>query len=396
LWLPLWAGAADPWLLAFPDVAFDSTHAYFSNPQWTVFYPVQVGNLITVPRDSLSGRHLLPDPVRPSNSALTTEYSFICDGSTLICRSPDGRDTLRALPPPTSEAIACLRGGAAQGVNSPALVETMGPAFGTDSAVWFGLTLRDRMSGSEVAGIGWFGPYTNYFGRVYSPVLSGYHPQWVGARRDSIYALFVRSRKGKPADTRLIAFNPRDSALTEIHLAREGVPGDIVLSIVNWNDTLLIATDCAVAIWKPHSRPQAWESFAWAANRTVLLYLRTFPDGNPVEFMPLKSNTPTDVKALIGDWLQVVAPLGTEGYVNAAEWDEHSVLWSQRNWNCGDSLCFVRLRVPMKGVMVETDFTNTALTYLDTDSNGVKVGFKAAWARLETLAPVMMPLPPAR
>jgi hypothetical protein len=47
----------------------------------------------------------------------------------------------------------------------------------------------------------------------------------------------------------------------------------------------------------------------------------------------------------------------------------------------------------MKGVMVETDFTNTALTYLDRDRDGVKVGFKAAWARLETMAPVMIPLP---
>jgi hypothetical protein len=50
------------------------------------------------------------------------------------------------------------------------------------------------------------------------------------------------------------------------------------------------------------------------------------------------------------------------------------------------------LRIPHKGDMLETDFTNTALTYIDRDYQGVKVGFKAAWAREETMAPVMVPV----
>jgi hypothetical protein len=394
----LCAGAAQPWLLAFPDIAYDSTHAYFSGPQWTAYYLPQIGTIGTVPRDSLTARSLLPAPVQPSHVAHTAEYDFICNGDTLVCRSPDGRDTMRTLPPPTSDAIACLSGPDAQNADPTALEESLGPAFGAANVVWFGLTLRDPASGAQAAGIGWFDPQTNRFGRAYSPSLSGYRPQWVGARHDSIYALFSRKAKGEPAQSRLVAFDPVTSYLAEINLAREGVPGDVVLSIVQWNDTLLIATDCAVAIWTPHRRPVAWQTFAWAANRTVHLYLKTFPGGDPakgkvVEYMPLKSNTPTDVKALVGDWLQVVAPLGIEGYVDPPEWEKHSVLWSQRNWSCGDSLCFVRLRVPMKGVMVETDFTNTALIYLDRDRDGVKVGFKAAWARLETMAPVMMPLP---
>jgi hypothetical protein len=398
LLLPLCAGAAQPWLLAFPDIACDSTHAYFSGPEWTAFYPAQIGNLVTVPRESLTVRHLLPDAVLPSGIAYTREHSFICDGTTLVCRGPDGRDTVRTLPPPTSDAVACLAGAGAQNPNPAMLEESMGPAFATDSVVWFGLTLRDPESLAHAAGIGWFDPYTNYFGRVYSPSLSGYQPQWVGARDDSVYALFNRKPKGKPAKSRLVAFDPLTSYLAEIDLAREGVPGDVVLSIVQWNDTLLIATDRAVAIWPPRRRPVAWQSIAWASNRTVRLYLKTFPGGDPaagkaIEYMPLRSNTPTDVKAMIGDWMQVVAPLGIEGYVDPEEWETHNVLWSQRNWSCGDSLCFVRLRVKMKGVMVETDFTNTALTYLDRDRDGVKVGFKAAWARLETMAPVMIPLP---
>jgi hypothetical protein len=395
LLLPLCAGAAQPWVLAFPDIAYDSTHAYFSGPQWTAFYAVKIGNLVTVPRDSLTVRHLLPDPVQPVGVAHTAEYGFICDGSTLVCRGFDGRDTLRTLLPPTSDAIACLTGAGTRNPNPADLQERMSPAFGTDSVVWFGLTLRDPESGAETAGLGWFDPHTNYFGRVYSPSLAGYQPQWVGARDDSVYVLFSRQPKGKPAESRLVAFDPLSSYLAEIDLDREGVPGDVILSVVQWNDTLLIATDRAVAIWKPHRRPEAWHTVAWASNRTTRLYLKTFPDGKAVEYMPLRSNTPTDVKAMIGDWLQVVAPLGIEGYVDPAEWEKHSVLWSLRNWSCGDSLCFVRLRVPMKGVMVETDFTNTALTYLDRDRNGVKVGFKAAWARLETMAPVMVPLPEA-
>jgi len=398
LLLPLCAGAAQPWLLAFPDIAYDSTHAYFSGPQWTAYYLPQLGTIGTVPRDSLTARSLLPDPVTPSNIAQTTEYSFLCDGSTLVCRGLDGRDTMRTLPPPTSDAIACLSGAGAQNVDPTALEESLGPAFGAASVLWFGLTLRDPESGAQVAGIGWFNPYTNQFGRAYSPSLSGYRPQWVGARHDSIYALFSRKAKGKPNTSRLVVFDPVTSYLAEINLAHEGVPGDVILSVVQWNDTLLIATDQAVAIWKPHRRPEAWQTFAWAANRTVHLYLKTFPGGDPaagdsVEYMLLRSNTPTDVKAVVGDWMQVVAPLGIEGYVDPVEWGKHGVLWSQRNWSCGDSLCFVRLRVPMKGVMVETDFTNTALIYLDRDRDGVKVGFKAAWARLETMAPVMMPLP---
>ena len=398
LLLPLCAGAAQPWLLAFPDIAYDSTHAYFSGPQWTAYYLPQLGTIGTVPRDSLVAPGLLPASVQPSNIAQTTEYSFLCDGSTLVCRGPDGRDTMRTLPPPTSDAIACLSGAGAQNADPTALEESLGPAFGAASVVWFGLTLRDPESGAQAAGIGWFDPYTNQFGRAYSPSLSGYRPQWVGARHDSVYALFSRQAKGKPNTSRLVVFDPPTSYLAEIDLAHEGVPGDVILSVVQWNDTLLIATDQAVAIWKPHRRPEAWQTIAWASNRAVHLYLKTFPGGDPaageaVKYMPLRSNTPTDVKAMVGDWLQVVAPLGIEGYVDPPDWEKHSVLWSQRNWSCGDSLCFVRLRVPMKGVMVETDFTNTALTYLDRDRDGVKVGFKAAWARLETMAPVMMPLP---
>jgi hypothetical protein len=396
LW-PLLALAEKPWLLAFPDIAYDSTHAYFSGPQWTAFYAAKVGNLITVPRDSLSSHGLLPSPAAPSNLAYAAPYLFICNEATLIRRDAYGTDTTFVLPPPTSEAVACLNTAGARGVYPANLVESMGPAWGGADIVWFGLTLRDPESSTVTAGIGWYDPAAGLFGRVYSPELAGYQPKWIGIRADTVYTLFHRQVKGKPIRSRLIAFTPQDNSLAEVGLQQEGIPGDAILAMAQWNDTLLIATDCAIAMWTAHNRPVAWHSMAWASNRTNILYLKTFPGGKAdagkaVEFLPLKSNTPTDVMAKIGNWLQVIAPIGIEGYVDPDEWEKHSVLWSQKSWSCGDSLCFVHLKIPHKDDMLETDFTNTMLTYIDRDRNGIKVGFKMAWARLETMAPVMVPI----
>lgn len=390
--------AADPWLLAFPDLSFDTAHAFFSGEQWTAFYTPQLGTLVTVPRDSLEARGLLPDPVKPTGIAYTQDYSFVCDDNMLVSRSPDGKDTVRTLPPPTSDAIACLEAAGAKNIEPAALEEAMGPAFGTRSVLWFGLTLRDPGSKALAGGIGWFDPATGLFGRTYTPSLAGYRPEWIGARDDTVYALFKRqSKSSKRPKSLLLAFEPSSEYLAEINLARQGVPGKEILSIAQWNDTLLIATDCAVAIWTPKWIPLGWHTSAWASNRTTMLYLKTFPGGDPdkskeTEYLPLRSNVPTEVKAQIGGWLQVVAPVGIEGYVDAGEWEKHQVLWSQRSWACGDSLCFARLRVPMKGEIRESDFTNTPLTYIDRDREGVKVGFKAAWAKQESMAPVMVPV----
>ena len=394
---PLLTLAAEPWLLAFPDIAYDSTHAYFSNSEWTAFYSVHVGNLVTVPRDSLSDYGYLPNPATPSNIAYAAARLFVCDNATLISRSADGTDTSLVLPPPTWAAVGVLNArGAYRG--APAFLwKSRGPSCGGNDVVWSGFTLRYLESPTTTAGIGWFDPATNLFGRVYSPDLAGYQPKWIGIRADTVYTLFHRPIKSKQIRSRLVAFAPQNHYLAEVDLLREGVPGDVILTMAQWNDTLLIATDCAVAMWSPLHRHVAWQTRAWASNHAIMLYLKTFPGGKAeagkaVEFLPLKSNTPTDVKAKVGNWLQVVSPVGVEGYVNPAAWEKHSVLWSQRNWSCGDSLCFARLKIPRKDEMLETDFTNTALTYIDRDNNGVKVGFKAAWARLETMAPVMIPL----
>ncbi|RPH93797.1 hypothetical protein EHM69_09280 [candidate division KSB1 bacterium] len=395
--LPLFAGAAEPWLLAFPEISYDSDHAFFSGPKWSAYYLPGMGSLATVPRDSLEQKGLLPHPIRPTNIVQTVERFYLCQGDTLICRNFDGSDTLRILPPPTSDALACLIADGALNPNPANLKESLGPAITRGNSVWFGLTLEDPQTKAITAGIGWYDPSTDYFGRTYSVALAGYQPVWIGARTDTVYLLLNSKSESKPPKTRLVAFAPQDFGLVEINLRLEGIPGDRILNIVQWEDTLLIATDRAVAISVPKRRIFAWQTYSWAAPQTCWLYLKTFTGDEktdiPHPYLPLKTNTPTDVKAQIGNWMQVVAPVGIEGYVDPDDWQKHSVLWSQRSWNCGDSLCFARLTVPMKGEMVKTDFMNTALTYLDRDRNGVKVGFRAAWARIENLAPVMMIVP---
>jgi hypothetical protein len=385
------ATAGEPWLLAFPDIRHDAKYAYFSGPKWTSFYIPQYGSVSTVPRDSLN----LPEAVPPSNLVVIGECSYLCSETRLLSSCPGVGDSLRLLPPPTRDAVACLSVAGGRTSDASLLFEVMGPVAGHGGRLWFGLSLTDTAAHATVAGIGWFDPASNLFARIYSPSLARCRPEWIGAVHDSVYVLFGKIVKGQRVESKLVSLDITHSALTEHNLRNLGVPGDVILSASQWHDTLLFATDQAIAIWKPHRRPNAWLSKAYACNEMRWLYLKTFPGGNPdkgkpVQFIPLKSNTPTDIKAKIGSWMQVVAPVGIEAYVDPDEWERHGVMWSQRNWHCGDTLCFARLSVPMKGREVETDFTNTPLTYLSRDNNGVKVGFRAAWAREEDLIPVMM------
>jgi hypothetical protein len=395
LLLPLLAFAKDPWLLAFPEISFDSGHIFFSGPKWTAVYTPGAPAPTTLPRDTLVAHKALPPAAIPPRSGSCNSLFFRAENNTLISTSADGIDSVRTLPPPTVDAIACLGKDAARNTNPANLVEIIGPITSRYNRIWFGLLLRDTVTHATVSGVGWFDPYWNRFSRVYSPVLSGMQPEWIYSRDSTTYVLFARKAHGATQRTTLTGLSLRDFTLSEIALAKEGIPGSLVLNASQLGDTLILCTDEAIAYWKPHRNPLIWQTKAWASRVTRFLYLKTFPDGDPgaadsVAFMPLKSNTPTEVKAKVGSWLQVVAPIGIEGYVDAREWEKHAVLWSQKSWACRDSLCFVRLEVPMHEHLTEVDFTNTPLTYIDRDANGVKVGFRAAWAREDELIPVLM------
>jgi hypothetical protein len=77
--------------------------------------------------------------------------------------------------------------------------------------------------------------------------------------------------------------------------------------------------------------------------------------------------------------------------VDDVTWRAHQKLWTQAKWNCGDTLCFARIRVPHGDSFVEGDFTNTPIVYLGKDKHGMLVEFAAAWTRRETLVPVLVP-----
>ncbi|MFZ5433283.1 MAG: hypothetical protein ACOZB3_05860 [Calditrichota bacterium] len=389
--IPLASLAADqPWLLAFPEIAHDSRYAYFLGPKWTAIYLSPTASLTTIPRDSLQ----TPPPEVPSATAELWNIVYQCNGNRLHSSEAFGRDSARALPPPTRDAIQCLPLRAGPLPNPLDLVEVIGPLKSRYEKVWFGLQLTDPATNASVGGVGWYDAALDRFGRLYTPSLAGFRPSWIGARSDSIYVLFDKYRDTVQVASRLVAVSAANGGMNEINWQAEGILGNTIIAAAQWGDTLLFSTERAIALWKPRSQPQVWESRAYAAPQSCWIYLKTFPDDNPdhgelVKFMVLKSNTPADVRAKVGGWYQIIAPVGIEGYVNRDDWGRHAGIWSRWRWGC-DEPCFARITVPMRGEMEVGDFMNVKLTYLDFDNNGVKVGFRAAWAREEDLAPVMM------
>ncbi|HEY3295706.1 MAG TPA: hypothetical protein VGL38_09715 [bacterium] len=400
LLIPLTALAAEPWLLPFPDISTDSSHVYFTGERWTAVYAPPAKGLTIRARDAIKK---LPSPLRNADHVFLGGISYRAQDNTLISSVAGAGDTVRTLPDPTSDAIACLSASGGPRPNPAAVREAIGPIGAGGNRVWFGLTLGDVGRGSldehstarVVGGIGWYDPITNRFGRVYSPALLDYRPQWVGVRQDSVYLLLSKPGEGKTWHSKFMAYAIRGSALVEVNLHRAGIPGDYVLNAAMWADTLLLSTNQSVVMWKPRRKAQVWESRAYQAPETQWLYLKTFPGGDasaspPVEFMPFKSNLPLEVKAKVGDWLQVVSPIAVDGYIKPEDWEKHSVLWSLHSWNCGDNLCFARVRVEIEDKLVEADFMNTAFKEQGRDRDGVKVNFHAGWAREEDLVPVML------
>ncbi len=175
-----------------------------------------------------------------------------------------------------------------------------------------------------------------------------------------------------------------------------GIPDAPIAQMLLWGDTLLFSTGTNIAVWKPGRRADSWSTRMYASRSPIPLYLVTFVGDSAVlqdtvRFQLLRPSKPSTVKIELGDWMEIVAPEGIEGYVDDAAWRAHQDVWAERFWNCGDSLCFARIRVPSQGGFVQGDFIHAPLTYLGKDANGIKIGFRAAWARKEDILPVLMP-----
>ncbi|MDD5088640.1 MAG: hypothetical protein PHI18_07575 [bacterium] len=396
VWLPLAAFADEPWLLSFPQIRHDARLAYFSSDRWTAVYLPTVANLTTVPTDSLD----LPAERPPAIAGEMWGLYYRIHGAGLLEIRGFSDEEFLALPPPTPDAVDCLPRTPARPIHEPALLETTGPMVAQYQKVWFGLHLRDTVGGAEAAAIGWYDPALERFGRLYTSSLSGYRPFWIGARGDSIYLIANRYEYGVATTSRMISVSAANGGTSEISLNTQDLPGTLIVAADQWGDTLLLATDRAACVWKPNRRPQAWESRAYASPTGCWIYWKTFPGGDPdageaVQFQSLRGGVPSDVRAKVGRWYQVIAPAGIEGFVNPYDWAAHQGEWSDWKWNC-DSPCFARLNVPMQGRMTPGDLMNVMLTYLGEDERGVKVGFQAGWVREEDIAPIMMSTTPPR
>lgn len=391
--LTVHAQASDaPWLLSFTDIRVDSHRAYFLGSQWIGYYVPGPELMYTVPRDSID----IPEPSPPVTSVNIGKYAYAPDGSGIARVTAKGDSTLYSLPEPSPDALSFLAADASQHeVSAASSRETIHSIAAVGEQVWFGLLLFNADNTARAAGLGWFDTKTRRFGRIYTPELTGYSPEWIGIAADTLNALFVSTLTGARR-TKFLRLSLADNALNEVDLRGMGIPDAPIVQIRLWDDTLLFTTSTTIAVWKPGRRADSWSTRMYAARNAIPLYLVTFTGDSglvqdTVRFQLLRPSKPSTVKIEVGDWMEIVAPEGIEGYVDDETWRANQNLWAERFWNCGDSLCFARIRVPTHGGFVQGDFIHAPLTYLGKDANGIKIGFRAAWARKEDLLPVLMP-----
>jgi hypothetical protein len=392
LWLSGSASAAEPWLLAFPQISTDPQHAIFSGEYWSAIYFPEMGKPSIVPRDSLIAP-ALPMPAKTVRVG-TTVYRIVTGG--LSATRADSSVDYYHLPDFEPDVLSFLAGINHGRADTTSLVETVGPLTTPRGWIYFGLTLRDTLTGVTLGGIGWFNPATSQMGRLYSQSLVGLQPTWMLPRADTLLCVFENSGSDTLVETHLIRHPLGTTSFDEVNWRRNGIPGTRILNAVPWGDTLLLATDNAIVMWKPQHAPAVWQTRAWAASEPRWLYLKTVADGSAdstaaTRFLLLRANLAVEVEAQAGDWLQVVAPFTLDGYVSAGDWDAHGKLWTQPRWHCNETPCFARLRIPTKNELQDTDVTNTPLLYLNRDSKrGVKVRFRALWIHSEDLTPALL------
>ena len=308
-----------------------------------------MGRPVIVPRDSLT---LPAPPALPESLALgTTIYRAVPGGLSAV--RADGSVDIYRLPPFESDVLAFLASVNNQRADTTTLEETTGPLIAPRGLLYFGLTLRDTATGLTLGGIGWFNPATLQTGRLYNGAMLGMHPAAIVSRADTLLCVFRRSGADSLTESHIIRYPLGTTNFDEVAWQRAGIPGTRLLNAAAWGDTLLLATDSAIAVWKPQRMPAVWQTRAWAASEPRWLYLRTASTAAadtapPYRFLLLRANLAVEVEAQDGPWLQVVAPFGLDGYVTLADWENHGVLWSQRRWHCGETPCFARVRVPVK------------------------------------------------
>jgi hypothetical protein len=236
------ARAAAPWLLAFPEISFDSTYCFFAGPQWAAYYFWQTNALATVPRDSLELHGLLPSPPPPSNYVMLNGQTYHCEKDTLFLMSGIASEAY-PLPPPTTDVLHYLSVAGASDVDPTTLQQTMGPAAAGNGRIWFGLQLRDPASNVQICGMGWYDPASQRFGRIFSVDLAQYEPQWIGCLPDSALMLATKTVKGKRVAARLLSTNALINMMSEIDVGREGVPGNQLLSAEIWRQIYWVTPD---------------------------------------------------------------------------------------------------------------------------------------------------------
>jgi len=257
------------------------------------------------------------------------------------------------------------------------------------------LSLSDTSTGLQYGGIGWFELKSREFHRLYHPELAGHDPEWIGASSDSVFALFTETGS-VPRKTKLLQFSIDNPVLSSVDLGDLGAPGENVQSAALWGDTLLLSTETNVVIKRPGQRPELWSTRMYASRSAIPLYLATFSSetGLPedtVRFQILPTGKPVAVKAWLGDWMEIASIQEVEAYVDDADWRAHQRRWAGLDWQCGDSLCFARVRVPRHDSFQLGDFTQVPFSYVGKDANGIRIRFQAAWARHADLLPVLMP-----
>jgi hypothetical protein len=322
---------------------------------------------------------------------------FTADGASLIKQEQGHKPRVLKLPKPEAHTLKYLSDRDAKAKRRTKSVrETVGPLTVHGERLWFGLELVDTSANVRTAGLGWFDTKRSRFGQVFDSSLVGYAPQWIGVAADTVNMLYVSTNKGEP-QSKLMRYSIGAGTRSAFDLSCWSLQDEIVRSVAVWGDTLLLTTDTSIIIWRPHARPDIWSTWMYAAPMTAPLYWVNFSTDSAtlrqdtVRIRVLRYGEPVEVRMWLGDYAEIVTPDDIQGYIDDADWRAHQNLWSERHWNCGDSLCFARIRLPRGGRFAEGHVIHVPISYVGKDDNGIRVTFQAAWARREDLLPVLLP-----
>jgi hypothetical protein len=386
-------GAHDPWLLSFGDISTDSAHVYFVGDTWVGYYLAPRRLMFMAPRDSMT----VPPSLPVSDSLAIGSAVFAAKGAALIKREQGRKPQVRKLPKPDARTLKYLSARQSSGTyRTKSVRETIHPLTGFGERIWFGLELADTSTNACVAGLGWFDTTHSRFELIFDSSLVGYAPKWIGVAADTVNVLYVGTNNNEP-QSKLMRYAIRAGTLSAFDVARLRLTNESVHSAAVWGDTLLLTTDTNIIIWWPHAPPEMWSTWMYAAPQPAPLYLVNFSTDSAtfhqdtVRIRVLRYGEPVEVRMWHGDYAEIVTSDDINGYIDDADWRAHQNLWSERDWNCGDSLCFARVRLLRGGHLVDGQVIHVPISYVGKDDNGIRVSFQAAWVRREDLLPVLLP-----